>query len=107
MGSWPFSCLSLLRSRRTNADYINTPNLNVWRFFGSVEFRMTYLAPEFAHDVLVSYAHGDADSSGKSPLKMWSKSFARELELELRTMPGLQNSNVFLDDSDRAGHSLD
>ena len=68
---------------------------------------MTYLAPEFMHDVFVSYAHGDADSSGNSPLKIWSRAFARELELELRTMPGLKNSSVFLDDSDRAGHSLD
>jgi hypothetical protein len=68
---------------------------------------MTHLAPEFLHDVFVSYAHGDADSSGKSPLKTWSKAFARELEFELRTMPGLQNSVVFLDDSDRAGQRLD
>ena len=67
---------------------------------------MTYLAPEFLHDVFVSYARGDADSSGESPLKIWSKAFSRELELELRIMPGLQNSSVFLDDSDRSGHSL-
>jgi hypothetical protein len=68
---------------------------------------MTYLAPEFLHDVFVSYAHGDVESSGKSPLKIWSKAFSRELELELRTMPGLQNSSVFLDNSDRTDHSLD
>jgi hypothetical protein len=72
-----------------------------------VQFRMTHLAPEFMHDVFVSYAHGEVDSSGNSPLKIWSKAFARELEIELRTMPGLQNSSVFLDDSDRADHSLD
>jgi hypothetical protein len=68
---------------------------------------MTYLAPEFIHDVFVSYSHGDVDNSGNSPLKTWSKAFARELEVELRTMPGLQDSSVFLDDSDRSGHGLD
>jgi hypothetical protein len=72
-----------------------------------VHFHMTYLAPAFVHDVFVSYAHGDADRSGNSPLRIWSKAFARELELELGTMPRLQSSSVFLDDSDRAGHSLD
>jgi hypothetical protein len=67
---------------------------------------MTHLAPEFVHDVFVSYAHGDADGAGKSPLKIWTRAFARELEIELRTMPGLQTSVVFLDDSDRPGHHL-
>ena len=64
---------------------------------------MTHLASEFVHDVFVSYAHGDADDAGSSPLRTWTKAFARELEIELRTIPGLQRTVVFFDDSDRPG----
>jgi hypothetical protein len=89
------------------ANCVNIPDLKSKVLLGWAQFRMTYLAPEFVHDVFVSYAHGDADGSGNSPLKIWSTAFARELELELRIMPRLQNSGVFLDNSDRTGHSLD
>jgi hypothetical protein len=70
-------------------------------------FAMTKLAPEFLHDVFVSYAHGDPDSTGKSPLRIWSAAFGQELEGELHAIPGFQSASVFLDESDRAGHSLD
>jgi hypothetical protein len=67
---------------------------------------MAHLSAEFRHDVFVSYAHGDADGTGDSPLMIWSRAFARELERELRTVPELRNAVVFLDSSKRPEHGL-
>ena len=41
---------------------------------------MARLAPEFRHDIFVSYSHGDVKGDGTSLLKTWSQGFARELE---------------------------
>jgi hypothetical protein len=68
---------------------------------------MGKLAPEFGHDVFVSYSHGDAEGTGSAPLKTWSLGFARELERELRTLPDLQRATVFVDQSKRADQGLD
>jgi hypothetical protein len=68
---------------------------------------MAYLAPDFRHDLFVSYASGDVDGAGVSPLKTWSLSFTRELEAELRTMPGFESVAVFIDESNRRAGALD
>jgi hypothetical protein len=67
---------------------------------------MAHLSPEFRHDVFVSYSSGDADGTGNAPLTIWSQAFARELERELRGLPGLQNAAVFLDASKRPEQGL-
>jgi hypothetical protein len=59
---------------------------------------MTSLAPEFQHDVFVSYSHGDVAQTGKALMKIWSQGFAKELVNELLAMPGLDKSDVFLDE---------
>lgn len=67
---------------------------------------MARLAPEFRHDIFVSYSHGDVKGDGTSLLKTWSQGFARELEAELRTTPGFQQVAVFLDESRRPEQGL-
>jgi hypothetical protein len=66
-----------------------------------------YLAPDYLHDVFVTYSHGDFDGTGDSELKAWSQKFAKKLESELRQIPKFKNSVVFLDESKRAEHRLD
>jgi hypothetical protein len=67
---------------------------------------MACLAPEFKFDVFVSYSHGDVDRNGNSLLKTWSQAFARELEREIRGLPGFQDCLVFLDESKRPEQGL-
>lgn len=67
---------------------------------------MAELSPEFTHDIFVSYSHGDFDHTGTSLLKEWSLAFVRELEAELRLTPGLRNTAVFIDASDRSDGGL-
>ena len=73
----------------------------------AIDLVMAHLAPEFRHDVFVSYPHGDVNRAGSSPLKTWSQYFAREPEAELQTTPGLQGTAVFLDESKRPEQGLD
>jgi len=63
---------------------------------------MAQLAPEFVHDIFVSYSQGDFDHAGTSLLKGWSLAFARELESELRLTPGLKNATVKIDEGSRS-----
>jgi hypothetical protein len=63
---------------------------------------MAQLAPEFLHDVFVSYSHADPERIGSSLLKDWSLAFARELESELRLTPGLSNTSVKIDAGSRS-----
>ena len=59
---------------------------------------MSYVGDPFRHDIFVSYSHGDVTGAGDSKLKRWSGAFARELESELRAMPGLgRELKIFLD----------
>jgi len=69
---------------------------------------MSYVGGPFRHDVFVTYTHGDIDGDGRSPLRRWSQSFARELESELRTLPDFGPAlKVFLDQHQRPGQSVD
>lgn len=68
---------------------------------------MAYLAPDFRHDVFVSYAHGDIDGAGTSLLKGWSLAFKLGLEAELRhslSSPGL---SIFVDENKQHDQGLD
>jgi ribonuclease BN (tRNA processing enzyme) len=66
-----------------------------------------YLAPDYLHDVFVTYSHGDFEGTGESELKAWSQRLARKLESKLRQIPKFKNAVVFLDESKRAEHRLD
>jgi hypothetical protein len=69
---------------------------------------MSYVGEPFRHDIFVSYTHGDVSGDGRSPLKRWSQSFARELETELRALPGFGASlAVFLDQHYRPEQGVD
>ena len=68
---------------------------------------MPYLAPDFRHDVFVSYAHWDVDSEGTSLLKTWSLALARQLLAELRLNPELASCTVYFDESQRPEQGLD
>ncbi|OPY93576.1 hypothetical protein A5906_17405 [Bradyrhizobium sacchari] len=63
---------------------------------------MASLAPEFKHDVFVSYAHGDKRKKGKALLKRWSQALASELEEELAL--DWDDPKVFLDTRDIDQH---
>ncbi len=68
---------------------------------------MAYVGPPFAHDIFVSYSHGD-DGSGQSFLQPWSAAFARELERELRADRRFrQQLKIFLDENQRPGQGID
>jgi TIR domain len=58
---------------------------------------MPSLAPEFAHDVFLSYPHADR-GTGESLLKTWSQAFHKELVDELRSLPEWRNARVYLDE---------
>jgi hypothetical protein len=66
-----------------------------------------YLAPDYQHDIFVSYSHGDFEGIGESELKAWSQKFVRKLESELRQIPKFRDTVIFLDESKRAEHCLD
>jgi hypothetical protein len=68
---------------------------------------MAHLAPDFRHDLFVSYASGDVDGAGVSPLKTWSLAFTRELQAELRTMPDFGKVTLFVDESNRIDSHLE
>lgn len=69
---------------------------------------MAYVGKPFKHDIFVSYSHGDVDGIGESKLKQWSQAFVRELESELKTLPGLGSElSIFLDQHHRLQQSLD
>jgi len=59
---------------------------------------MPNLAPEFKHDVFLSYSHADPGGTGETLLKTWSQAFHKELVGELRSLPGWQAAEVFLDE---------
>jgi TIR domain len=65
---------------------------------------MTSLAPEFLHDVFISYSHGDSEKTGDALLKNWSEAFYKRLRSELHTLPGWDDADIFIDDGslDRA-----
>lgn len=69
---------------------------------------MSFVGDPFRHDIFVSYSHGDATGSGDARMKRWSGAFARELEAELRAMPGLgRELKIYLDQNeiDPASHA--
>jgi hypothetical protein len=74
----------------------------IWNFLA-----MAVLAPEFRHDLFISYARGDHDNAGNSLLSTWSLELARALHAELRTTPGQKDAAVFFDESDWQGRCLD
>src|SRR5262245_50173578 len=60
---------------------------------------MAYVGPPFAHDVLVSYAHGDADQDGVGLLKRWTHALVRELKNEISgTDPEFGSVDIFFDE---------
>ena len=68
---------------------------------------MAYVGEPFAHDIFVSYSHGD-DGNGQSFLQPWSVAFAHELERELRSDRRFrQDLRIFLDDKHRPGQGVD
>ena len=69
---------------------------------------MAYVGEPFAHDLFVSYSHGDADGTGASRLRQWSQGFARELESELRAFPQFgRDLRIFLDGDHRPASGVD
>ena len=57
---------------------------------------MAYVGPPFAHDVFVSYAHGDADQDGVGLLKRWTHALVRELKNEISgTDPEFGSVDIF------------
>src|SRR5262249_37197883 len=68
---------------------------------------MSILAPEFRHDIFISYGRGDVANSGSTPLMLWSVAFTRALEAELKLLSGLERVAVYLDESERPEHRLD
>jgi hypothetical protein len=68
---------------------------------------MSYVGAPFAHDLFVSYSHGD-DGSGGAYLQPWSAAFARELERELRADRKFRATlSLFLDEDHRPGRGVD
>src|SRR5580692_3588284 len=47
---------------------------------------MGFLQPHFAHDVFVSYSHGDPGGIADSPLKRWTIALIRELKAEIQSV---------------------
>src|SRR5512132_3467028 len=68
---------------------------------------MGYLSPDFDYDLFISYAHGDFDQTGSSPLKSWSQIFAARLVEELRLSLEGAPLVTFLDESERPGFGID
>jgi hypothetical protein len=69
---------------------------------------MSYVGEPFVHDIFISYTHGDVSGDGRSPHQLWSQSFARELEAELRALPGFGASlAVYLDQHRRPEQGVD
>jgi hypothetical protein len=61
---------------------------------------MAYLAPEFEHDVFVSYSHGDPNGTGDAPLKRWTHEFIRELKSEIHSVETeFDTLNVWIDEN--------
>lgn len=68
---------------------------------------MAYLSPDFDYDLFISYAQGDFDQVGDSPLKTWSQIFAAKLVEELRLSCEGKPLVVFLDEDKRPGYGID
>lgn len=68
---------------------------------------MTFLRSDFLHDIFLSYAHADPDSSGKSDLNDWSLDFAEQLERTLKRNKRFSNLSIFFDRKWRDGQSLE
>jgi hypothetical protein len=69
---------------------------------------LAYSGQPFAHDIFVSYSHGDVEGTGESRLKQWSQAFARELEAELRAQPRFgRDIRIFLDQHHRPSQAVD
>jgi hypothetical protein len=68
---------------------------------------MGYLSPDFDYDLFISYAHGDFDKAGSSPLKVWSQGFAAKLVEELRLSLEGEQLVAFLDENSRPGFGID
>lgn len=68
---------------------------------------MSYVGEPFAHDLFISYSHGD-DGTGGAYLQPWSAAFATELERELRADRKFRAAlKVFLDQDHRPGQGVD
>jgi hypothetical protein len=68
---------------------------------------MSYLSPEYRHDVFFSYPHADADRRGESELKSWSQRFAKDLRSKLISSKQHRDLSFFLDQGQREGERLD
>jgi hypothetical protein len=59
---------------------------------------MSYLAPDYEHDVFVSYSHGFLSESGSSRLKEWSRRMIQLLEGEIKDLqPDLEPLKIWMD----------
>ncbi|WP_166359552.1 toll/interleukin-1 receptor domain-containing protein [Pseudomonas akapageensis] len=68
---------------------------------------MAFVGPPFAHDLFVSYSHGD-DGTGVGVLQPWSAAFVKVLEQELRFDRQLRKDlKIFLDKDHRPGQGVD
>jgi hypothetical protein len=69
---------------------------------------MAYLAPDFQHDLFISYSHGDFDHTGSSPLKEWSEEWVSALSYELQWNKEFKTTlNIFRDEDHRPDRGLD
>src|SRR5262249_30163332 len=66
-----------------------------------------HLFPDYSPDIFISYAHGDFDHTGQSPLKSWSVQFAEAFRSERRQQPQLKDVAVYRDESERPKEALD
>lgn len=68
---------------------------------------MAYVGLPFAHDLFVSYSHGD-DGAGAAYLQPWSAAFVKALEQELRVERKFRlDLRIFLDSDHRPGQGVD
>ena len=68
---------------------------------------MAFVGLPFAHDLFVSYSHGD-DGTGVGVLQPWSTAFVQALEQELRFESTLRKElRIFLDKDHRPGQGVD
>jgi hypothetical protein len=67
---------------------------------------MSFVGDPFDLDIFVSYSHGDIQGNGQSPLKQWSQSFVRELQIELQVEINAA-TKLFLDENPRPGQGVD
>jgi hypothetical protein len=61
---------------------------------------MPFLAPQFEHDVFVSYSHGDPAGAGHSPLQQWTAHLVGALKADIRAIdPEFAHVDIWFDEN--------